>query len=1639
MHIKIEGASEHNLKNIDTVFSDGLTAVTGLSGSGKTSLVFDTLFSESQRRFREVFSFHHFTEDQQPAKVRKITGLGPAVALGQDLLNRNPNSIVATASGLHPLLRILYARFGKRFCHNCGAEAVIRSEDQIIDIIGNLSIPIQFRAILVKKIQGSHQTLLQQLNSLYPDQLIIDNKVFKSQLLKKGLDPAVTHTIEILLETINKKPAITKLRGLLQSVSDLDVSTINIVTKDSTEEFSLDTICSECGKWLPELKPVHFNTPCYICHGKGCERCKNTGLHVLVARVEWMGLTLTQFLAKTIDEAYNLLQQLFNKKQLNKNAQRTLDTTADSRILHEIFIRLESMHKVGLGYIQLNRPSPTLSRGEAQRLRLAVALVCKLEDMLHVLDEPTIGQHPSDVDTLIQNFRDLPGPVIFIEHDRMAVAQADHCLDLGPGAGKHGGEVLFSGTPQKLWRQNTPTGRYFSQREKVILPAKLASTHTFLKFSKAYARNLQNIDVSIPLSSLTVITGVSGSGKSTLIEEVIVKTLLKKRPQNCQGFKGDFINPLFIDQSPIGRNPRSNPATYTKCSDILRDFFAEKTKLSASFFSFNRPEGSCPVCQGLGALEVKLKHLPSMWITCSVCDGKRFSDEVLNHKVSINDQQFSIADVYELSIEDVYALFEKDNLIAKKYKLNLLHQMKTLIDVGLGYLTLGQKSPTLSGGEAQRVKLAKSLGKRHLKNKLIILDEPTTGLHPMDVNVLLKVLSGLVQNGASIITVEHNTDVIRAADWIIDLGPGAGPYGGKVLYQGRLNKLLSCKNSLTTKVLKEENKLKPTHVLSKKYQSKTKITLKNVRTHNLKNITVAFEKGKINVVTGVSGSGKSSLVHDVLENEAKKRFLESLSMYERQNTREKLESSADEIKGLGLAVSIGHDRKIYNVRATVGTITGLTHHLAVLFAFTGTRKCPQCGILLNREEKWSCPQCGFTDELPLPRYFSPSNYHAACITCHGIGTLRKPNPGKLITRPDLPLCRGAMYSPGFFPKGYLCKPFNGGYDLVCGLAKVYHFNPVSTPWAQMSKEAQKAFLYGTQEKIQVHFKSRTGRERITSMKFPGFYKWVGDWDQGGTYTDTEICPACKGARLKPQFLAVHVLDRNFHDYHVIPIEELFNIMSALKLTDFSNELVRDNLETVIQKLKFLTQVGIGYLNLARLGRTLSVGEVQRIRISALLSSELTGITVILDEPTRGMHPTEVAALVKSFKTLTDIGNTLVIVEHDPEVIQKGDIIYDLGPGSGKNGGFLQAKGTPAEIKNTPTLTGKWLSGKIRALAFDSRKEPKQWMKIQGATENNLKIKKLKIPLEVLTGICGVSGSGKSTLIIDTIGRILAPKKYTTSVAREEITPGAYKNLTNAPARTLVIDQSKAGVYSPMRFMNLKSIFEKIYGSSEAVLASGLNPELFSKRCTACKGRGKVIYDMGFLPDVGVTCTVCEGTGYPPEILDIKVRGHSLPQVFSLSVDEVYELWQDVESASRPLRTLRTVGLGYLILNQDAISGGESQRMKIAYELCKKQESVSTLFLLDEPTVGLHLEDISKLILTLKNLVKLGNSIIVIEHHPSLLAACDYLIELGPDGGPKGGQVIAEGPPERIASMKTPIAPYILLQLKNRTEVKKREN
>jgi excinuclease ABC subunit A len=1539
----------------------------GVSGSGKSSLVFDTVYNEARRRFLETLALGSPWLRMPPANVRRITGLGPAVSIAQNVLNRNPSSTVASSTGMHPFFRILYARFADVACPRCTRPVRALSDEErlttVLDLLAAHDGEIDVEVPLVRGLAGSHERLLTGARDLF-DRVVVDGRPWRG----RALDPDSAHDIRVRVGRLGPGDSPADVRALLERADAVGSAEVLVAGRS----MSSAPACPECGAWVRPLEPAAFQPG-----------AADTSSHRIA------GTTFEDLMTFTIEAAAGFVDDL-------------AALTPARRIQHELERRLRPLLQLGLGYLTLDRPMPTLSRGEAQRTRLAVVLAGRLEDLLHVLDEPTIGLHHTDLARLLDAIAGLPGPVVMVEHDRTAIAMADDVIEIGPGGGQAGGRLVFQGPPAALWKADTPSGRSFSTNAPITRIRRERGTEA-IRIAGANARNLTGFECEVPLGLLTVVTGPSGAGKTTLLRDVLLASLTSGDAQGCAAIDAPRLRAIAVDQAPLGNNPRSNPATYTKVFDRIRTLFAHESGRSASEFTFNRPEGACEECEGMGAIEVKLPYVASTWITCDACDGTRYRPESL----TVTWSGRSISDVLDCSVDEACDLFAADRTTARA-----LHALQ---QVGLGYVKLGQPSPSLSGGEAQRVRLARRLT-RAKAGDLVLLDEPTTGLHPADLARLIAVLDGLTATGCTVVVVEHQPDLIAAADWIIDLGPGGGPAGGHLLHCGP-----------------PAGGVRPDHVPPRaepraRPRATDAIRIEGARAHNLRSVDVAFRKGAFTVVTGVSGSGKSSLVGDVLAAEASRRLLECLSVYERQSAHEGPEAPVDAITGLGPTLIVdsnhtsgGEDRG----RATVGRSSELDRLVAVLLARSGERRCLECGGVMRRtapaaEAPWRCEDCG-TDGVPIePRHLvgSPLSF---CRRCLGRGFQRTFLESKLIRRPEEPVCGRCLHSPGYYPKSYMCTPGTGLHPRLLAFADRHGFDPYSTPWAAMSETARQTFIWGDPEPFDdgalVNQLDITLAQTEKGWMWRGLH-WLAFNDIGGMYSEGGPCGKCNGRRLRPEYLAIHLGGHDRADLFSMPFVALEDTLAAMPAP--SDPVAADALGTIRRRLRFLRQVGLGYLHLDRASWTLSAGEAQRVKLASVLGGGLLGMTVLLDEPSRGLHPREVAALTETLAELRDAGNTVIAVEHDPVLIRAADQVVEVGPGAGRRGGRI------VDISSDESVTRPLLGGDAPRYRRRPLRSPSAWMHVRGARENNLRGEDVAIPLGVLVGVCGVSGSGKSSLVVDTVGLALAPPKVTTSIAsRDRIEAGAHDGIDGAPKRVLVADQAREAVVSAGSYLGIVDALRRVYASSDVAESAGITEADIKGGCDLCRGRGSWRERMWFLPAVTHACDACGGTGYRREAASLVVRGHTLADLEALTLDEVAGAFGDVPAVGRVCDAAARVGLGYLVVRQPgwSLSGGEAQRLKLAKELGKRA-TARTLYLLDEPTVGLHVNDVGVLVTALDEVVASGSTVLVVEHHPDLLAACDWLIELGPGAGPDGGRVIFTGTPEDLAAAGTPTSPYM---------------
>jgi excinuclease ABC subunit A len=1565
--LRVLGAAEHNLRDVDVTFGPGLTAVVGVSGSGKSSLAFDVVYAEARRRFMETLALGRQTR-VPAARVRRIDGLGPAVAIAQNVLNVNPASTVATSVGLHPFLRILYARFSEVACPRCDTPVRSVSREQRLAIaLERLkdADSLDVEVAVVNHQAGSHARLLDGLRGVF-DRVTVDGREWAAKKSSKlpRLDPTTPHDIVVSVGTLEAGMATGEVRARLEEADELGVHELRLGGVPVLRA----PICPSCNGWVRPLEPSAFRD------------VSDTSSHRIA------GVAFPDLLARSVGDVLAFLEQL----PVGLPARRVQD---------ELLRRLRPLDALGLGHLTLDRSMPTLSRGEAQRTRLAVVLAGRLDDLLHVLDEPTIGLHYTDLKRLLDAISSLPGPVLMVEHDPVAVAMADDVVEIGPAGGSGGGQLVFQGPPAQLWRSDTASGRGFAAKTRARRTRRRV-TEARIRIEGADLRNLRDVDCEIPVGSLTVITGPSGAGKTTLARDVLLASLRDQAPSGCAAFEAPALRAIAVDQKPLGNNPRSNPATYTKVFDRIRAVFADATGRSPAEFTFNRAEGACPECDGMGAVEVALRYVASVWVPCEACGGDRYRPEVLDATWS----GLSIAEVLASSVDDAHTLFADHRDVTRV--------LDTLRDVGLGYITLGQPSPSLSGGEAQRVRLAREVTKAK-SGDLVLLDEPTTGLHPADLERLVGVLHRLTERGCTVVVVEHQADVIDAADWRIDLGPGGGPDGGQLLHCGPPAR--TARPRVTPRANPRARR-----------RSANVISVRGARAHNLQNVDVDFAKDRFTVVTGVSGSGKSSLVNDVVASEAARRLLECLSVYERQSVREGPEAPVDSLTGLGPTMVIGPTSTIDGVRdamrATVARASDLDRLVAVVMSRAGQRSCLECGGHNVRrrsptpESPWVCADCS-TGAVPIePRHLMGSPI-AICPECLGFGSVRRAVPEKMVLRPDAPICRGC-FALGIV--NAFCDEKLSGYGSLLALAERYGFDPRGTPWSELSDAARNAFIFGDP----VPFPRRPGQGTWGGggskheWYWPGMDRWARA-DVGGSWSRAFRCKVCAGKGFRAPYLTLRVRGRDRTELFQMSLGELESLLASLSEPEDAH--AADARTLALRRLGFLRSVGLGYLHLDRRTWTLSAGEAQRIKLASVLGGELLGMTILLDEPSRGLHPAEVTALADTLLELRDAGNTIIAVEHDPTFIRAADDVIEIGPGPGRAGGRV------IDLTSDESVTRAVLERRVLLPRRASRREPTGWMRVTGARENNLRGLDVRIPLRVQVGVCGVSGSGKSSLVVDTVALALARRKSSERIADViRVEPGAHDAIAGAPDRTVVADQSRAAITSPGMYLGLIDAVRKSFASSEAVSEAGVAAKDLRYGCDECHGKGAWQEGMSFLPSVPQTCDACAGTGYRREILDLVERGRTLADIEGLTISELVDEWGDIDAVARAGAAAVDLGLGYLVVRQPgwSLSGGEAQRLKLAKELARPGKG-SALYVLDEPTTGLHATDVAVLVRAFDAIVDAGSTVLVVEHDPFLLSTCDWLIELGPGAGPAGGQIIFEGPPEELAKTETPTAPFML--------------
>jgi len=1842
--IRIRGARQNNLKNLDLDLPlNELIVVTGVSGSGKSSLVFDTLYAEGQRRYVETFSPYarQFLDRMDKPLVDRIDGIPPAIAIDQTNPVRTSRSTVGTMTELNDHLKLLFARAAVLHCQGCGRPVRRDTPSSIQDSLKILShdngdppllltfpvpVPKNFTEAEIKGLlSGQGYTRIHEKRG---DTL----QVIQDRFRWSTVDPArAGDAIEAALKVgqgrLDVYPGPSDSRGANDGrhpggaapwrfSTGLHCPDCDISYKDpSPSTFSFNSpigACDTCrgfgrsigvdyGLVIPDttlslrrgaIKPwqtesykecqadllrfarkrgVAVDTPwrdlseterAWVIEGEGewtknvwygvrrffawletkaykmhirvllsryrsyteCSACRGARLKpdALLWRVGSPGINIRELMLLPIDDSRCFFATLALPAPLDE---------ATDLLLREIRARLKYLTDVGLGYLNLDRQSRTLSGGEVQRINLTTALGTSLVNTLFVLDEPSIGLHPRDVDRIVgvmHRLRDAGNTLVVVEHDPKVMQAADRVLDIGPGPGEHGGEIVFFGPIAELAKaKGSLTADYLYRRKRVDIPPDRSSARQHraggagsagaasagaLFIKGAAEHNLKTIDVAIPLRRLVCVTGVSGSGKSTLVHDILFPALLraKGRPTENPGLHralegAELIDDVvMVDQSRIGRTTRSNPASYVGAFDAIRELFARlpqarERKYTAGTFSFNAGNGRCPVCGGNGFEHVEMQFLSDVYLRCPDCDGRRYRAEVLEVKLSRGDAPpKSIADVLDLTVSEALAFFATDTEVCLV--------LAPLAEVGLDYLRLGQPVPTLSGGEAQRLKLAGHLAENAVrlnsakkvsakkvesaatggaarKGSLFLFDEPTTGLHFDDVAKLLRAFRRLLDAGHSLLVIEHNVDVVRAADWIIDLGPEGGEAGGNIVCAGSPAEVMRVAASHTGRVLLEaENPFvrdaggATYGATAAKHRGSlpASIEIHGAREHNLKNVDVNLGLNQFTVITGVSGSGKSTLAFDILFAEGQRRYLESLNAYARQFVQPASRPDVDAIFGIPPTVAIEQRTSRGGHKSTVATLTEIYHFLRLLYVKLGVQYCPACQARIEPQSADAIAARllkdyrGKTVTLLAPLIVARKGlYTALAKWARGKGFAHLQVDGKLLPTAkwprldrfiehniELPVAtiavsaareaelrqaldlalehgRGVIHvdsgTVSVFSTKRACPNCGTGFPELD--PRLFSFN---------SKHGWCKSCFGTGLQLQEFDAEQSGEE-------PKWREAGGVQSACAQAEDAQAvtCSDCAGQRLNP--VALHVLfrDQSIAALADLPVQDFSATLQKLKLAGRERDIARDLLTELAARTSFLCDVGLGYLQLNRAAPTLSGGEAQRIRLAAQLGSNLQGVCYVLDEPTIGLHPRDNVALLNTLDKLRSKGNTLVVVEHDEDTIRRADHVIDLGPGAGTRGGSVVAQGTAAELARLGnSATGRCLAAPLQHSRSRRRVIDRDtpMIDINGATLHNLRKVDARIPLGRLTVITGVSGSGKSSLardvLLSNLKRLLArPRRSERTHTPDTVLEGC-DAITGWQriSRVLEVDQTPIGKTPrscPATYIGFWDSIRRLYADTTEARMRGFTASRFSfntagGRCEACEGQGMQRIEMSFLPDVQVLCDVCGGRRFNAETLAILFKGKSIGETLAMSVDDALEFFAAQRSVHHPVSLLADVGLGYLSLGQPSptLSGGESQRIKLVTELSKvrtdalgldiaRREGQHTLYVLDEPTVGLHMADVEKLVRVLHRLVDTGNTVVVIEHNLDVMAEADWIVDLGPEGGDGGGRIVAQGTPEAI--------------------------
>ncbi|WP_296621209.1 ATP-binding cassette domain-containing protein [Marivirga sp.] len=1496
--MRITNAHQNNLKNINlTIPENQLIVVTGLSGSGKSSLAMGVIANEGYRYFLESLPAYGQQNGQliPTAEVDDIQDLPPVIKVEQSKRFQSINATFGTLSELTAIFRILFARYSAKetmskslfsFNHPKGACEQCHGigQAEYID--------------LYKLIGDENKTLREgAITTTLPGGYIVYSQVTVEELNK--VCKAHGFSVDIPWKDLTDKQKDVILNGsdrikVFYGKHDLEsrLRWEGFKAKPREEHFYQGIL----SVMKDILKRDRNKNILKFVSSETCPDCKGARIKAEHLKYQWKGMNFQAWMERPLNDLYDRLK-----------AQDL--STGEKVLVDKICTQWFDLIRLGMGEYKLSTPSTDISSGDAQRIKLIKQVNSSLQGILYVFDEPSIGLSEDYQIYLRHILKRLIGrgnTVMVVEHDLNFIQSADWIVELGPGAGIHGGEIVFNGSIKDFLNAKDLS----SPTVKELKASNTAPTTQPKKESAAAFQPKRK--------ALTVVS--------------------RKTPQfveNISNFcEKEELNLLTVSDQPIGKTPRSNPSTYTGLADKIRDLLAKTSeakslKLAKGAFSFNNKSGRCENCEGAGVITLSMNVMGTINQICPVCNGKRFKPEVL--KVHWNYK--NIADMYNLSIEEAYEFFSEEKQITAIVSL--------MLQLGLGYIKLGQPSNTLSGGEAQRIKLTKHFAKQS-KKTLLLLEEPSIGLHQQNVRQLLAALHELKKQTAGIICFENHPFFQSDCDMLVD------------------------------------NAIKPEAVDLKEstVQNTDQISIKGARTHHLKDFDINLPKNQLSVVTGISGSGKSSLVIDTLHGYGLQEMTKQFSSYQQSRVGVNFQFEVDHIEGLTPTICITRKEKSYSERSDIAKQTGIDKILR--FAFS--RKAQYEGEELSAS------------------HFSNNHELGKCAVCDGYGEELLPDLDKIVFDPDKSITSGL-----FEHNKALAYYGQAGSQYMAILKEVGLESGFSleTPFKELTDQQKDIIFHGAIEKTwkaNWNYKTKTNQgTQAVSMKWEGLFHLL-KAEYYKTRKNKNIahltalfapaeCSHCQGSGLKPERLELEIAGKSIHQIKSMDFKSLEKWLSADdKYEEVDQKLIEKIEPLLINTIERAKQLHIDHLQLNRKSTTLSGGENQRVALIKQLNSPLKGITYLLDEPSAGLSNDNIPDLIQILKHLIEKGNTVIVIEHNKEIILAADQLVQLGPKAGKLGGYINYQGNPQDFLKEPECH-PFLKAPSNPIQLSDGEDH---IAIRKLSKHTLIKEALDVPVGGITAITGKSGIGKTTLVKDILipsiqsGKpvncegIEFPKNYTGVHYFES------KKLRSHSA-TLLVD-----------YLDLLKEITKVFANETSLKAQSFSYKTKSSQCPNCKGKGYVETSLDVAANAIEKCEVCKGQRYHKHILEHTVRSATIANVLALNILELKDWLEEEKAPAKSLELinqLAEIGLAHIRLDQpvQSLSSGEKQRLLLLSWLQDRPKNV--LFILDEPSTGLHYADIDLLYVILKELAN-ENDILVIDHNPYLLEMIGVGVVLG---------------------------------------------